>query len=234
MKEAGNIKHPPFNFVTHPDLGGTNYDFARGVSRDKIVYEVRNPFCLTNLEIPGDKSFLHVSVDTLEGGRFLDAYYSFLGELTSANLWFSKYCDQQNFVERAKPSKKISETYNQLFDREADIMVEVEMGTNQLGLYFCQEDSTASNIKVITSAAFDITRGGLLLNFHPDEEGQITPVTFFAENDDKDEVLSLGFCVDDLYMVSDNISTIINIDKIFGNPTPKTVRDLIDAIFVKS
>ncbi len=233
MKESGSIEHSPFNFVMYHDLGGTTFDFAKRVSRDKVVYEVRNSLCLTNLEIPGDKSFLHVSVDLLEGGRFLDAYYSFLGELTSANLWFSNYCDQQNFAERANPNKKISETYDQLLDREADIMVEADMGTNQLGLYLCQEDSTADNIKAITGLAVDIARGGMLLNFHPDKEGQITPVTFFAENDDKEEVLTLGFCVDESYMVSDNISTIINIDKIFGNPKPKAVRDLIDAIFLK-
>lgn len=226
-----HIDHPSFNFIVNPDLGGTRYPFSKEILRDNIIYSIRDAYSLTQLEIPGDKSFLHVSVDTSKGDRFLDAYYNYLGDLMSANIWFRAYCDQKGLMEQGKPSKNTLDTYDQLSQRNADIMVEADMAFNDLGLYVCDEDSTADNLKILGSIGRDIPENGVLFTLYPDVDRKMKPITFYAKIEDN--VLTLGFRPNKNFVAKDCISTVINMDKIYGNASPRDISNLLGSVFIK-
>lgn len=227
----GDSKHPPFNFAMRPDFGGTGFSFVKEITRDRITYIISNESSHVLLTIPDHKDFLHISVENIGGRRFIEAYYNHLGELTSANLWLRGYCDQEDFLEKANPSDKLMTTYSKLSESKTEIMFEVDISQHNLGLYLCTEDSGSDNIEAITGADREMNSELTFINFHPDEEGEIEPVTFCESVEDN--ILIFGFQPNEQTVVRDSISTFVNPEKLFGLATPGDVQKFINRVFLQ-
>lgn len=233
MKETrGDVEHPPFNFAVRPDLGGTTISFVKEISRDRVMYQITNEYSHVKLVIPGHEDFLHIYAENLDGHRFIEAFYNHWGALTSANLWFRRYCDQDNFMEKAHPSLNLLTTYDQLSKSKTDILFEADMDQKNLGLYCCMDDSRSDNVNTISGTDHDMTPGLSLLRFVPEEDFLIEPVTFCANLEDN--VLSLGFQPTEGTVARDHISTITRPDILYGKPTPKDIQNFIDSVFLNS
>ena len=236
--DPSHQEHPLFNYIVYPDIGGTRYDFTTEVTRDSIIYNLRNPFSVTKLELPVGEAYMHVAVETLEGDRFLEAYYSVAGDLSTANFWFRRYCKQKDFIDNGQASEDNLATQKQLYERGADIMVEADIIHADLGLYLCDEDSDPDNVKIRASAKHYISSNGVLVKFHPDEKGEITPVEFYARLNDN--TLSFGFRQNKNDVVMDHLSTYINMDRLYseiketkGKVTPGTAERVVSSVFLK-
>lgn len=234
MSEILDPSHQPrpFNLPMSPDLGGTYYDFVREVSKDKLTFCVRKQNLLIKIALPGDKSFMHISVETLKGDRFLDAYYDVFGYLTSANLWFRRFYNQDGFAQRENPSRDVQTVYSQLVEKKADLMMEVDLRFQLLNFHYCRDNSTPDKMRYMSVATRDIGDNPNKVTFYPHPSGEINPITFCASF--SDDMLAFGFYPNEHKPVLSYLSTSANVGNIYGDASPKDVRDLMDRIFIKS
>lgn len=232
MKESfkwGDL--PPLEFSVRPDLGGTRHPYVREIATDRLTHCIYNRFLQAKLTIPGRRDFLHVSLETREGDRYLEAYYNHWGEMTSANLWFRPYCDQKNFSKNAVPDSRLLRIYDQLSENNTDLMLEVDMDQCNIGVYYCLEESSSDNIHVIDASDHDMISGAHFIEFQPDEGGEIEPVVFYINIEDN--MLFLGFGSSEKKIFHDLLSTVVNTEKLFGSPTPVDVQRFLEGVRVQ-
>lgn len=227
------LLHPPFNYSMRPDLGGTRYDYTKEISRDKVTYIVRNPISVTKLEIPGSDDFLHMSVETPEGDIFTEAYYTFLGDLTSAHLWFTRYCRQVDFASRATPSRKFLNNLDRFVEAGTEIMLEANVAMQRLCIYYCDADSDADDPDLTAGVDIELPAESTLLKYDPkDPDLDVDRVGLYVNL--SDNVLNLGFLTGEKYIGFDTFSTVVNIDKLIGEKaTPGDVRKILESILLK-
>ncbi len=124
--EAG---HSRYNFTFSPDYGGTSYEFVKDLSRDKCILKHVVDSRVTKAEIPREGNLIVITLSEGNSGDFFYAFYSAAGELISAQIHFRKYCEQSDFLEKAKPSQELLDAYWQMKDAEEDIVLSVDMET---------------------------------------------------------------------------------------------------------
>lgn len=197
MKEALDIQIQPFDFAVHPDLGGTKYPYTHEVSPDRTTYTISKENENVSVTLPKNKEFVQVCIENSQGEIFFEAFYDRKGMLAKAYFWLRRYCDRADFFQNSQPEDKILETIHQLYERQADIILEADIESDTLGLYYCTDDSGSEDMGVIESGELGISKELTIINFPPSETDidfngeSIEQATFFVVLDDK--LLRFGF-----------------------------------------
>lgn len=176
---------------------------------------------------------MNISVETAAGGKFLEAYYNFMGELNSANICFRKCFDQPGFIKRARPDDSLRDSYQGLVESGTDLMFEADMRLNTLNLYHYSGDSDGDDIEIISSLETDIPSRPVLIDFpSPDRDSAVMPVKFFASLEDN--ILTLGFCLNERLLVYNMVSALVNFGKLGGSATPGEVKRILNNVFLRT
>jgi hypothetical protein len=222
-----------FNRTMLPDFGGTKHNIWRESSPDKIAFHLCEGAYVKTITIPDHKAFLKVTAETLESGEFLEAYYTFMGDLTSANIWLRRHMVQDRFREHASPDQNLMDVYEELVKDKTDVMFEAEISINLLGLYYCIEGGNADNVSIIKELGRSVhpTNFEEALYFRKNPESHLKPIQFIATL--MDDVLSLGFKVNDKDWVFETFSTVVNFGTLGDKARPDEIKSIFDRIFVR-
>ncbi|HJY98614.1 MAG TPA: hypothetical protein VJ227_02795 [Patescibacteria group bacterium] len=216
----------------YPDFGGTSCDFTREVLPNKLTFCLREGTRTTRVEFPGGEAFMAISMEEAEGGRFLEAFYEYPGEMLSARIWYGRYCNQQDFEELAHPDENTRSVKRLLAQNNMDLILDARPDTPNVIFSLWTLKENGSLLKMVSI-------GGSPLPL-----GQISNLEYSLANIKGgtsavmcvgliDGTLTLGVTPNRTLQASDHLSTFVNIKNITGFATPGEIKRILKEVFLK-
>lgn len=224
------IVHPLFDAHIMPDLGGTSYDFAKEIGRDRLTFFHRSGDNLTKVEIPGE-DYLRVSLSEGFGRNFFEANYKFTGELASATLSFRNYCEQKDFERYANPSDEVMETYWQLMDRNEDLRLKVDLDAKTISVTHGKFEKNGGFREIAVWEDTLPENEGVIFQMQPLEGDDIGLMDFAVLFEDN--ILSMGVRTNEKDLAVDMVSGFATSSELSFTSTPKDLRRFLHKVFLK-